>query len=113
MNQATTAWAAFKNMMRAAARDPIWTIAQIIIAPFNAGKYLLQVGALLVILIVVLGFGLRFVLERAGFPPGSSVSLIGDLVATLIILVVLFRLLTNPMIQHFGEMDGEDRKSVV
>ena len=24
MNQATLAWAAFKNMLRAAARDPLW-----------------------------------------------------------------------------------------
>ena len=44
MNQATLAWTAFKNMLRAAARDPVWAISSILMSPFRAGRYLLQVG---------------------------------------------------------------------
>jgi type IV secretion system protein VirD4 len=40
MNQATLAWAAFKNMLRAAARDPVWAISSILMSPFRAGRYL-------------------------------------------------------------------------
>ena len=45
MNQATLAWAAFKNMLRAAARNPVWAISSILMSPFRAGRYLLQVGS--------------------------------------------------------------------
>ncbi len=42
MSQATLAWAAFKNMMRQAARDPFWALVQIIVSPINGGIYLLN-----------------------------------------------------------------------
>ncbi|WP_170289503.1 hypothetical protein [Brucella pituitosa] len=45
MNQATLAWAAFKNMLRAAARDPVWALISVILSPLRGGRYLLQVGA--------------------------------------------------------------------
>lgn len=35
MNQATLAWAAFKNMMRQAARDPLWAFVALLAAPFR------------------------------------------------------------------------------
>ncbi|CDN96453.1 MULTISPECIES: hypothetical protein [Alphaproteobacteria] len=44
MNQATLAWTAFKNMMRQAARDPVWAFVALIISPFRGGLYLLKVG---------------------------------------------------------------------
>ena len=45
MNQATLAWAAFKNMLRQAKRDPVWAIINIVISPFRAVAYFYQVGA--------------------------------------------------------------------
>ena len=35
MSQARFAWAAFKNMMRAAARDPLWAFLSLLAAPFR------------------------------------------------------------------------------
>ncbi|WP_164844733.1 hypothetical protein [Brucella pituitosa] len=35
MNQATLAWAAFKNMLRAAARDPVWALISVILSPLR------------------------------------------------------------------------------
>lgn len=32
------AWAAFKNMLRAAARDPLWAIIAIVTSPLRAAK---------------------------------------------------------------------------
>lgn len=40
MSQATLAWAAFKNMMRQAARDPLWALVQIIVSLIKGGIYL-------------------------------------------------------------------------
>ena len=39
MNQARLAWAAFKNMLRAAARDPLWAFVALVTGPFRAIGY--------------------------------------------------------------------------
>ena len=54
MNQATLAWAAFKNMLRAAARDPVWALISVILSPLRGGRYLLQVGAFILFITLVL-----------------------------------------------------------
>ena len=36
-------------MMRLARRDPIWAVSSIIMSPFRAGRYLLQVGLFILI----------------------------------------------------------------
>jgi type IV secretion system protein VirD4 len=71
MSQATLAWAAFKNMLRAAARDPLWAFVALLSAPFRIWKPLL--GALFILIMVpfVIGMGGRFFLENMGFGPGS------------------------------------------
>lgn len=38
MSQATLAWAAFKNMLRAAGRDPLWAFVALISCPSAYGK---------------------------------------------------------------------------
>lgn len=52
MSRATLAWAAFKNMLRAAARDPLWAFVSLLTAPFRIWKPLLGVLFLLVIGVV-------------------------------------------------------------
>lgn len=39
---AKPAWAAFKNMLRAAIRNPLWAFLSLIAAPFRVWKPLLQ-----------------------------------------------------------------------
>jgi type IV secretion system protein VirD4 len=66
---------------------------------------------LLVIVLFVLGFGGRFALEQIGFRVGSVPVLLLDLVTLLVLLALAFRFLTNPLIIHFGDMDGETHGS--
>jgi hypothetical protein len=62
MSQATLAWAAFKNMMRQAARDPFWALVQIIFAPIRGGIYVMQIILGVGIIVLILGFCLRYLL---------------------------------------------------
>ena len=55
MSQATLAWAAFKNMLRAAARDPVWALICVILSPLRGGRYLLQVGAFILFMLFIIG----------------------------------------------------------
>ena len=100
--QPVLAWRAFKNMLRRAVRDPLWAIVAIIVSPFRAGKYLLQSLFLVFIVILVLGF----VLNRF-LPEDQIVQTIGNLFILIVGVVLIFRLATNPMINHFGDLDGE------
>lgn len=111
MSQARFAWAAFKNMMRAAARDPLWAFVALLAAPFRIWKPMLGVLFILAITLFVVGFGGRFALEQIGFRAGSVPVLLLDLVTLLLLLALAFRFLTNPLIIHFGDMDGETHGS--
>lgn len=62
MIRARLAWAAFKNMMRAAARDPIWAFVNLIGMPFRIWKPLLQTFFILFLVLFIVGLGGRFVL---------------------------------------------------
>jgi len=107
MNQATLAWAAFKNMLRAAARDPVWAILAIITAPFRAGEYVVKVGAGFLVIAAIL-----YVVPALTIPESWTVARSAAvIVATVILVIFAFRLLTNPMIQHFADMSGETHGS--
>ena len=63
MIRAKFAWAAFKNMLRAAARDPLWAFISLLTAPFRIWKPLLGVLFILIMALFVVGFGGRFALQ--------------------------------------------------
>ena len=103
MNQATLAWTAFKNMMWQAARDPIWAIVQIVISPFRGGAYLAKVGLGFILIATVL-----YLIPYLAIPETwVAARWIAGAVVTAILAIFLFRILINPMIQHFGKPDGE------
>lgn len=102
MMQAQLAWRAFKNMMRRAASDPLWALIAIIVSPFRAGKYLLS--SLLFVAFIM--FVLLFVLNRF-LPDDEIVQFVGSLFILILGVVLVFRLATNPMITHFGDLDGD------
>ncbi|MGO7997865.1 type IV secretory system conjugative DNA transfer family protein [Rhizobium ruizarguesonis] len=106
MNQATLAWAAFKNMMRAAARDPVWAVSCIVMAPFRSARYLLQAAAFLFIVTLVLAVAAN------GVPQEWWIArLIAGLLVIAVFAVLAFRILTNPMIMHFGDMSDDTHGS--
>ena len=88
MSQAKLAWAALKNMLRAAARDPLWAFVSLIAAPFRVWKPLLGVLFILIAALFAIGFGGRFFLEQMGFGPGSVPFIALDLF-TLLVLAAL------------------------
>lgn len=111
MSQATLAWAAFKNMLRAAGRDPLWAFVGLLTLPFRIWKPLLGALFILIIVLFVIGMGGRFFLENMGFGPGSIPFVALDLVTLLVLAALVFRFLTNPLITHFGDMEGETHGS--
>ena len=111
MSQATLAWAAFKNMLRAAARDPLWAFVALISLPFRIWQGLLKVLFILMVALFVVGFGGRFFLEQIGFGPGSAPFIALDLITLLVLAALAFRFITNPLIIHFGDMEGETHGS--
>ena len=111
MNQATLAWTAFKNMLRAAAHDPLWAFLSLLAAPFRIWQTLLRVLFILIVALFVVGFGGRFALQQAGYGPGTIPFIALDLVTLLVLAALTFRLVTNPLIIHFGDMDGETHGS--
>ncbi len=106
MNQATLAWAAFKNMLRAAARDPVWALVRVILSPIRGGQYLLQVGVFILFMALVLAA------IANGIPQEWWIArTIAGLFVIAVFLIMVFRALTNPMIEHFGDMEGETHGS--
>ena len=76
MNRSRLARGAFKNMMRAAARDPLWAFLALIAMPFRIWKRLL--GFMFVVFIVTfeIGMGGGHFLEQTGPERGSPVYII-------------------------------------
>jgi len=111
MIRARLAWAAFKNMMRAAARDPIWAFVNLIGMPFRIWKPLLQTFFILFLVLFIVGLGGRFVLRDLGFNVGSIPVIAWDFVTLLIMAAIAFRLLTTELILHFSDMEDDTHGS--
>lgn len=111
MSRATLAWAAFKIMLRTAARDPLWAFVSLLTAPFRIWKPLLGVLFILIMALFVVGFGGRFALQQMGFGVGSIPFIALDLVTLLVLVWIVFRLITTPLITHFGDMADDTHGS--
>lgn len=102
------AWLAFCNMLRAAARDPVWAMVTLIMSPIRAGKYLIGViivgGTVLIVLISVADL----LAKKFGFTAGGILHTVLTYGGALITDIALFRMLTNPLIQHFGNQQSDD-----
>ncbi|WP_338284302.1 hypothetical protein [Sinorhizobium sp. KGO-5] len=98
-------------MLRAATRDPLWAFVALIALPFRIWQTLLVVLFILIVALFVIGFGGRFFLEQWGFGPGSVPFIALDLVTLLVLAAIAFRFITNPLIIHFGDMEGETHGS--
>lgn len=111
MNQSRLAWAAFKNMLRAAARDPLWAFVALIGLPFRIWKPLLGLLFILIIALFLIGMGGRFALQKIGFGPGTIPFIALDLGTLLVLAWITFRFITNPLIVHFGDMADDTHGS--
>ncbi|MCY1331357.1 Conjugal transfer protein TraG [compost metagenome] len=104
MNEVTLAWAAFKNMMREVARDPLWAVIALLSSPFRIWKPLLGILLFLFSALFIVGFGGRFLLAQMGsIGPGSIPFMVLDLITLLLLAALLFRFITRPLILRFGD----------
>ncbi|NEJ10344.1 TraM recognition domain-containing protein [Rhizobium leguminosarum] len=103
---------AFANMMRMAARDPLWAIVALITFPLRYAKSFVMgaFGYLLVVFTVYFGIDyLRRVI--LGGHRGDLIWHIGDWVVMAFAVVLLIRLLSVPLITHFGSASDDTHGS--
>ena len=96
------AWRAFGNMLEQAKHDPVWALYSLIVGPFRAIRYLEKTFfAIVIVAVVVYGLHAYLGLEHPYIWLLSSIIIVG------VVLVLGFRFATNPIILHFGDLDGE------
>ena len=105
------AWAAFKNMLRAAGRDPLWAFVSIVTGPFRAAGYVARMGALFFLVLLVVVGGLMALMQWAGIQRGDVLWYVGNIAFTAFLALLLFRLASLPMIRHFGDLDADTHGS--
>lgn len=110
MSQFKLAGAAFKNMVRSAANDPIWAIVALCIAPFRAFKPVVGSIVLLGLVGMIVAVVGDLILAPFGLSKQAARSIIG-LVVIAVLLPLAFRLITNPMIHHFASLGGDTHGS--
>lgn len=110
MSQFKLAGAAFRNMLRSAASDPIWAIVALCVAPFRAFKPVVGSIVLLGLVGMIVAVVGDLILAPFGLSKQVARSIIG-LVVIAVLLPLAFRLITNPMIHHFGSMGGDTHGS--
>lgn len=106
MSELTDVAHAFRNMLRAARRDPIWAIASLAFAPFRSIRYLF--GTVITLLVV----GIFLALLQMFIPMSWYYTryAAGVLIAVFLVLLLL-RMLTRPLVEHFGNVAGDTHGS--
>ncbi|TAU57140.1 type IV secretory system conjugative DNA transfer family protein [Rhizobium ruizarguesonis] len=94
---------AFANMMRMAARDPLWAIVALITFPLRYAKSFVMGAAGYLFVVFTVYFGIDY-LRRVilGGHRGDVIWHIGDWVVMAFAILLLIRLLSTPLITHFG-----------
>ncbi len=97
---------AFRNMTRAAARDPLWAISTLILRAVHGGKHLVLSLSAAAIVALVLFAVVALSLDALGLYR-TWLNLAANLVVLGLVICFLVRLLVAPMILHFAE-PGDD-----
>ncbi|NKQ89787.1 type IV secretory system conjugative DNA transfer family protein [Rhizobium ruizarguesonis] len=94
---------AFANMMRMAARDPLWAIVAFITFPLRYARSFVMGAAGYLFVVFTVYFGIDY-LRRVilGGHRGDVIWHIGDWVVMAFAILLLIRLLSTPLITHFG-----------
>ena len=103
-------WRAFRNMLLAALRNPIWAILSILLSPLRAGIYVL--GGLFA---AATGFLLQGLAggqaTLLGFPPGTAIHTLFEALPVVLVSFIVFRILTGSLILHFGDKQEDTHGS--
>jgi type IV secretion system protein VirD4 len=104
------AWAAFRNMMRVAAHDPLWSLGHLIFSPLALGIWLAKAIGVLIPIALVLFFAVEYAVTKIGMA-NTWLHAIGDALGVIVLLVLFFRMATAPLIEHFGDREGDTHGS--
>lgn len=103
MTQSALVKRAVTNMMRMAARDPLWAIVAMITFPFRYAKSFAMHAMSYVSIILIVSIGIDYLTWRLpGSSEGGILVLVGNCVFFLFALALLLRMLSAPLIRHFG-----------
>ena len=98
-------------MLLTARRDPVWAFLAILLSPIRSGKRLIVIAAL------ASAFGFVFMgtmggqAARLGFPPGTTVHILFQAFAVVLVGFVLLRMLARSMVLHFGDTQADTHGS--
>ena len=106
MSQATLAWAAFKNMLRAARRDPLWAFVALLFAPIWIIMAGYKPAIVLFVIILVL-----FMILSGTVGDNPTLVTIGTIAIVALVLALAFRMITNPLIEYFGDLADDTHGS--
>ncbi|TBG75810.1 type IV secretory system conjugative DNA transfer family protein (plasmid) [Rhizobium leguminosarum] len=103
---------ALANMMRMAARDPLWAIVALITFPLRYAKSFVMGASGYLLVVFTVYFGIDY-LRRVilGSHRGDVIWHIGDWVVMAFAIVLLIRLLSTPLITHFGTVSDDTHGS--
>src|SRR5579859_6793778 len=96
VNEIQAVWAAFKTMLRTALRDPVWAIVAVIASPFRYWRAWFFGLLFVTIVAVVLSLIVEHVL------PKGPLQMAGNAAVSLVLIVMIFRMITHPLVTHFG-----------
>ncbi|MCD7109642.1 type IV secretory system conjugative DNA transfer family protein [Rhizobium sp. DKSPLA3] len=106
MNRMTRTFDAFGNMMRHVARDPLWAIVALIAAPFRYWKMVARAAVYLMIVLFAAVVARDYLLRLAGSVTHDALWYLGNIVLTLFAFAFMFRVISEPLILHFGSSDN-------
>ncbi len=100
-------WIALKNLGREVCHDPLWAFVALLLSPFRSLRYLLRTGLSVVLIGVLLSS------VSAQVIPIQQVALrnIVGAAICLFIAMLAFRMLTAPLIVHFGANEDDTHGS--
>lgn len=98
---------AFRNMLIAAARNPVWAIGQILAAPVLVVRLVVYTAIASGFVGVICWSFVHHLARDWGLPPHGPDRAILDLLALVPPGLIAFYRLTGPMVQHFGDKSGD------
>ena len=97
---------ALRNLLAAALRDPLWALGALIMAPFRAGRYLVQTAMVLMVFALVLIFVVEFAVSAIGIR-NTALHAAANVIVLGILAALLYRMVSEPLLTHFGDLDAE------
>ena len=102
---------AVANMMRMAARDPLWAAVALLTLPFRTAKRFVMGAAAYAMTVLSAAFVVWYVGESLGAEKGDSIWTIGNWMFSAFAVILLIRMLSAPLILHFGSESDDSHGS--